>query len=60
MFEENYRTVNYVKFAHHKMICDICLYFRLGLHILRKRLGYAENMYTISGCSSHKYDTNIS
>ena len=60
MFEENDRTVKYEKFTHHTMIHDIFLDSCLGWHILQKCQGYAENMNTISGLSSHEYDTDIS
>ena len=60
MFEDNGRTEKYDKFNHHIMIHEISLDCHLGWRILRKRLGYAENVNTISGHSSHEYDTNIS
>ena len=60
MFEVNDLTPKYDKFTHYTMIHDIRLSLRLGWRILRKSLGYAENVNTISGSSSHEYDTNIS
>ena len=59
MFEENDRTAKYEHFTHITMIHDIRLTRCLGWHILRKRLGYAENLNIISGRSIHEYDTNI-
>ena len=41
------------------MIHDIRLACCLGWRILCKNLGYDENVNTISGRSSHEYDTNI-
>ena len=59
MFEDNDHNAKYDKYTHHLMIHEIRLTRCLGWLILRKHLGYAENLNTISGRSSHDYDTNI-
>ena len=58
--EDNNHTAKYDEFIHHTMIHDISLARRFGLLILFNHLGYTENVNTISGRSSHEYDTNIS
>ena len=58
IFEDNDRTSKCDKFTHHTMIYDIRLGRCLVWRILCKSLGYAENVNTISGRSSHEYDTN--
>ena len=58
MFDKNNRTEKYVKFTHQAMIHDFCLDYHLGWRILCKRLGYAENVNTISVRLSHEYYKN--
>ena len=60
MFDENGCTAKYDKFTHHTMIRDISLACCLGWCILRKRLGCAENVNTISGRLRNEYETDIS
>ena len=59
IFEDNDRTSKCDKFTHHTMIYDIRLGRCLVWRILCKSLGYAENVNTISGRSSHENDTYI-
>ena len=60
MIEGNDLTKKYDKFIHHTIIHNISMDRRLGWRILRKRLGYAENVNEISGYLSHEYETDIS
>ena len=53
MFEDNDRTTKNYNLTNHSMIHEIRLDHHLVWRILRRCFGYAENVNTISGCSSH-------
>ena len=59
MFEDNNCNAEYYKFIYHTMIHDICLDPCFRWHILHNHLGFNKNVNTISGRSSHEYDTYI-